>query len=55
MVTGRLPFEGEREDAVAYSVVHLEPEPITALRVGVPVDLDGIVAKAMAKDRDERY
>ena len=55
MVTGRLPFEGEREDAVAYSVVHQEPEPITALRVGVPVDLDGIVAKAMAKDRDERY
>ena len=55
MVTGRLPFEGEREDAVAYSVVHQEPEPITALRVGVPVDLDRIVAKAMAKDRDERY
>ena len=55
MVTGRLPFEGEREDAVAYSVVHQDPEPITALRVRVPVDLDGIVAKAMAKDRDERY
>ena len=55
MVTGRLPFEGEREDAVAYSVVHQEPESITALRVGVPVDLDRIVAKAMAKDRDERY
>ena len=55
MVTGRLPFEGEREDAVAYSVVHQDPEAITALRVGVPVDLDRIVSKAMAKDRDERY
>ncbi len=55
MVTGKLPFEGEREDAVAYSIVHQEPEPITALRVGVPVDLDRIVSKALAKDADERY
>ena len=55
MVTGKLPFEGEREAAVAYAVVHQQPEPITALRVGVPVGLDRIVAKAMAKDRDDRY
>ena len=38
-----------------YAVVHQEPEPITALRVGLPVDLDRIVAKAMAKSPDERY
>ena len=55
MVTGRLPFEGEREDAVACSIVHQEPEPITAQRVGVPTDLDRIVGKAMAKSPDERY
>ena len=55
MVTGKLPFEAEREDAVAYAVVHQKPEPITALRVGVPVDLDRIVAKAMEKNRDDRY
>ena len=55
MLTGKLPFEGEREDAVAYAVVHQEPEPITALRVGVPVDLDRVIAKAMAKDPNERY
>ena len=55
MVTGKLPFEGEREDAVAYAIVHQEPEPITALRVGVPIDLDRIVQKAMAKSPEERY
>ncbi len=55
MITGRLPFEGEREAAVAYSIVHQEPEPITAQRVGVPTDLDRIVGKAMAKSPDERY
>ena len=55
MITGRLPFEGEREDAVAYSIVHQEPEPITAQRVGVPTDLDRLVGKAIAKSPDERY
>ena len=55
MVSGRLPFEAEREEAVAYSIVHEEPEPLTAQRVDVPVELDRIVSKAMAKEAGERY
>ena len=55
MVTGRLPFEGEREQAVLYAIVNEEPEPPTALRTRVPTELDRIVGKAMAKSRDERY
>ncbi len=55
MVSGRLPFEAEREEAVAYSIVHEEPEPLTAQRVDVPVELDRIVSKAMAKEPGERY
>ena len=55
MITGRLPFEGEREAAVAYSIVHQEPKPITAQRVGVPIDLDRLVGKAMAKSPNKRY
>ena len=55
MVTGRLPFEREREQAVLYSIVNEEPEVMTAQRVDVPVELDRIVSKAMAKSSDERY
>ena len=55
MVSGRLPFEGERQEAVLYAIGGEEPEPITALRVGVPIELDRIVGKAMAKNADERY
>ena len=55
MVTGRLPFEGERQQAVLYAIANEEAEPITALRVGVPTDLDRLVGKAMAKDAGERY
>ncbi len=55
MVTGRLPFEGERHEAVLYAIANEEPELPTALRSRMPIELDRIVGKAMAKDADERY
>ena len=55
MVTGQLPFKGEVEAAVAYAIVNEEAEPPTALRSGVPVELDRVVSKALAKSREERY
>src|SRR5262245_5588924 len=55
MVTGRLPFEGDREQAVLYSIVHEDFEPLTALRVGIPIELDRILAKTLAKIPEERY
>jgi tetratricopeptide (TPR) repeat protein/predicted Ser/Thr protein kinase len=55
MLTGRLPFRGDRDQAVIHAILNDEPVPITALRTGVPIELDRIVAKAMAKRLDERY
>ncbi len=55
MVTGQLPFKGEVEAAVAYGIVNEEPEPPTGLRSGVPIELDRVVSKALAKSREERY
>jgi serine/threonine-protein kinase len=55
MLTGSLPFQGEVEGAVAYAVINTEPEPPTARRSGLPVELDHIVDKALAKNPDERY
>ena len=55
MVTGKLPFEGERQAAVLYAISNQTPEPITALRAGLPMELEFIVGKALAKDPAERY
>ena len=55
MVTGRLPFAGERQEAVLYGITDGEPEPVTALRAGLPLELEWIIGKALAKDREERY
>jgi non-specific serine/threonine protein kinase len=55
MITGRLPFKGEHEPAVVYSIMNEEPEPVTAVRTGVPMELERIIGKCMAKSPDERY
>ena len=55
MVTGQLPFGGEFDQAVVYSLIHEEPEPMTALRTGVPMELERIVYKCLAKSPEERY
>ncbi len=55
MVTGKRPFAGEAEAALTYGILNKEPEPVTGLRSGLPLDLDRIVSKALAKDPDERY
>jgi TolB-like protein len=55
MLTGQLPFKGGYEQAVVYEIMNGEPAPITGLRTGVPMELERIVTKALAKNRNERY
>jgi Tol biopolymer transport system component len=55
MVTGQLPFAGDYDQVVAYNILNEDPEPLTSLRAGVPMELEWIVGKALAKDPSERY
>jgi serine/threonine protein kinase/Tfp pilus assembly protein PilF len=55
IITGQHPFKGEYEQAEMYSIMNETPEPMTGLRTGVPMELERIVDKAMAKKTDERY
>jgi serine/threonine-protein kinase len=55
MVVGRYPFEGEHPSSVMYLVMNEPHEPLTALRTGVPMELERIVDRALAKDPGERY
>ena len=55
LIAGKLPFEADHEAALLYSVLNQEPEPLTALRSGIPLELDRIVAKTLTKDRASRY
>ena len=55
MVTGQQPFKGHYDQAVMYSITNEEPEPMTALRTGVPMELELLVNKCLAKEADRRY
>jgi hypothetical protein len=55
MLTGERPFISEYEQALVYSILNEEPRPITSLRTEVPWALEQIVARAMAKNLDERH
>jgi serine/threonine-protein kinase len=55
MLTGRAPFPGENAQTVIYAVLNAEPKPPGALRAEVPPVLEGIIARCLAKDPDERY
>ena len=55
MVAGRPPFQGEVDQAVIYAIVNEQHEPLTALRTGVPKELERIADKCLAKDAEERY
>ena len=55
MLTGRLPFRGHYADAIVYSIANEEPDSVTSLRSGIPLALERIVEKALAKRPAERY
>ena len=55
MLTQRTPFAAEYEQAIAYGILNEEPEPVTALRSGLPTEIDRVLSRALAKDPAERY
>ena len=55
LLTGKLPFRGEHQAAIGYSIVNEEPQPIARFNEKVTPEIERIVSKALAKDTDERY
>jgi eukaryotic-like serine/threonine-protein kinase len=53
--TGRVPFIGNNYLSVISQVLNEEPRPPRALRPELSEELEAVVMRAMAKDRDERY
>ncbi|HEV2761774.1 MAG TPA: serine/threonine-protein kinase, partial [Pyrinomonadaceae bacterium] len=55
MLGGRAPFEGPTAGDVIASIINREPAPLAQLSPDLPPELERIVMKALAKDREERY
>jgi serine/threonine protein kinase len=55
MVTGQSPFFEERTAGVVAAILHTDPPPLSQRLPKAPAELERIVAKALRKDRGERY
>jgi serine/threonine protein kinase len=55
MATGKKPFTGNNSLVTLNAVLHEKPIPPRDLNPQLPVELEGIIGKAMEKDRNHRY
>ena len=55
MLTGQLPFRSEYQEALIYSILNENPQPLTGMRSGIPMALEAIVNKCLEKNPSVRY
>ena len=55
LITGKHPFPGDQEAAILYSIVNTAPEAMSDVAPDIPLPLQQVVERAMAKDTDDRY
>jgi hypothetical protein len=55
LLTGVRPFQGASTYALVQAILGRDPAPPSRVRAGVPPTLDAVVARALAKSREERF
>lgn len=55
MATGKKPFSGANSLVTLDAVLHAKPIPPRDINPKIPIELEGIIGKAMEKDRAKRY
>ncbi len=55
MLTGRRPFHGNSMPEIFVAILERQPTPLTESLANLPVQLNRILDKLLAKDREQRY
>ncbi|MDP1675262.1 MAG: protein kinase [Bacteroidota bacterium] len=55
MLSGRLPFRGEHEAAMMYSIINEDPENIQKYITDAPAELSFLLKTALEKNPDDRF
>ena len=55
MATGSKPFAGHSTAELFVALLTKDPAPVTHVNPAMPTDLDAIVAKLLAKEKEQRY
>ncbi len=54
LIAGQSPFKAAHETAIAYEIVNVDPDPISAIKPEIDPQLDAIVLDCLEKDPKER-
>lgn len=55
MISGELPFRGDNEQSVIFSILNREPRPVKGLDTAIPKELEGILRKCLSKNPKKRF
>jgi len=55
MLTGELPFKGDYDQAVVYSIINEDPTSPSTINTEIPAALEAIIYKALGKETPARY
>jgi serine/threonine-protein kinase len=55
LLGGQIAFEAPTVAEILMKIVRVMPEPVTAVRPELPAAIDGVIERAIAKDKAERF
>ncbi len=55
MLTGQLPFRGDYEQAIVYSIINEESVPLSNIATDIPQELEDLVNQMLEKNPDKRH
>jgi serine/threonine protein kinase/tetratricopeptide (TPR) repeat protein len=55
ILSGKLPFGGEYEQAIVYSIINEEPATISSINEDISPELETIITKSLSKNPNDRY
>ncbi len=55
MLTGKVPYRGDFEQAVIYSILNEEPDSVSSIRKDIPLKLELVIQKILNKNPILRY
>ena len=55
LLTDKRPFDGENDFSIIHQIIGHTPPPPSSFNARLPPEIDAVVARALAKDREQRF
>ena len=55
LLTDKRPFDGDNDFSIIHQIIGHTPAPPSSFNPGLPSAIDAVVARALAKDREQRF